>query len=405
MPRTLRSAVLQGSLFVLSTLLAFAILVRTDIVRRLAYLVEKGRIEALRESLPEADELARRDADARAVAAAVTPAVVQIVAEKRIAMADLLRMHALDGADTDSNGGLPDDALTELLRQHAGVQTRSGYGSGFIVDAERGHVITNDHVIADADTLQVHLADGRRLEARVLGRDPRSDLALLAIEADNLHELPLVSHDLVEVGDAVLSVGNPFGLEGTVSRGIVSAKSRSNINIHGTEYKGFLQTDAVINPGNSGGPLVNLRGEVVAINTAIATETGHYDGVGFAIPARRIRQVLPALERGEPVPRGYLGVSIVDAVTVLGDDARGVYVRAVVPDSPAERVDLRAGDVILAIDGRRLRGTADLIDWVGDSAPGTELALTVVRAEQETTVRVRVAGQPEGFTTRVRRNE
>jgi serine protease Do len=414
MRKTLRTATFQGAVFVVCTVLAFTVLVRTDVVRRLAYLVEKGRIEAMREALPSADALSRYNADARVVAAMVTPAVVQIITEKRIDLADLLALHPESPA-ADSNPGAPgpdtDDpaALDRMMRRHQGMRVLDGYGSGFVVDAANGHIVTNDHVIANADAIHVRLADGRLVEARLLGADPRSDLAVVQIEADGLYELKLGDSDAVEVGDAVMSVGNPFGLDGTVSRGIISAKGRSQINIHGAEYRGFLQTDAVINPGNSGGPLVNLRGEVVAVNTAIATSSGHYDGVGFAIPARRIQQVLPALVSGSQVPRGYLGVTIVDRSLEDGEGespagrfgvSGGVLVRDVLPDSPADRHGLREGDVILSIDGRSLRHTADLIDIVGDSTPGTSLSLELERGGERETRLVTVGRQPEGFSTR-----
>ena len=416
MGKRLGSFVFQGLVFVTCTVLAFAILVHTDVVRRLAYLVEKGRIQALRESLPSDDEVARINADTRAVAAIVTPAVVQVITEKRFDVNDLLTMH--DRAAVSSNGTAPSigtngmtrsERLERLLRSHEGIRARDGYGSGFVVDAEHGYVVTNDHVINGADAIHVRLADGRLLDARLLGADPRGNLAVIQIDADGLHELTLADSDAVEVGDAVMSVGNPFGLAGSVSQGIVSAKARTNIDINGTEYRGFIQTDAVINPGNSGGPLVNLRGEVVAINTAIATNTGHFDGVGFAIPARRIRQALPALIRGEQVPRGYLGVSIVNAfadqdeaqrvIGIMGE-VRGVLVRDVVPDSPAARFGLQTGDVITAIDGQPLRDTADLIDIVGDTTPGTDLTLAVERGGKLDTYHVTVGRQPAGFSTR-----
>ncbi len=404
-----KAAIWQGAIFIGCTVLAFGILVSTDVVSRFAYLVEKGRIQAVRESLPDAAELERFNANARAVAAVVRPGVVQIVTEKRYSLRDLLDMHQDAAVDTS---GLADRLDPDGDADSSGrdaVRIRDGFGSGFIVDADQGYIVTNNHVIDGADAIRVHLSDGRRVDARLLGADPKTDVAVLQIQADRLHALPLADSDLVEVGDDVLSVGSPFGLDGSVSRGIVSAKGRSSIDIHGVEYKGFLQTDAVINPGNSGGPLVNLRGEVIAINTAIATEVGHYDGVGFAIPARRVRQMLPALVRGEAVPRGYLGVSIVNAVDntamtePLGwEETYGVIVREVLPDSPAARDGLQPGDVILSIDGAPLRQTADLIDMVGDSAPGAELILRIWRDRAEITRTVKVDRQPENFTTRPR---
>jgi len=407
--------------FIVCTVAAFSILVRTDVVRRLAYLVEKGRIEALRESLPDGDTLAQLDLEARTVAALVTPAVVQIRTQKRISLDDLLILS--DEADTDpaesdaGSHGIEEaqrerEALADLFRRHEGIQIQDGYGSGFIVDAENGFIVTNDHVIAGADSIQVCLADGRIFGAELLGADPKSDLAVIRVKASDLHELVLADSDEVEVGDSVMSVGNPFGLDGSVSRGIISAKGRSNIDIHGTEYRGFLQTDAVINPGNSGGPLVNLRGEVVAINTAIATTSGHYDGVGFAIPARRIKQALPALVRGEQVPRGFLGVSIVNATTNGAAEPfapegriRGVLVREVLAGSPADRYGVRVGDVILAIDGRTVRHSADLIDRVGDATPGTTLVLDIERVGVRQPLAIVIGRQPADFSTQQRRTD
>lgn len=421
MRRSLKTAVVQSAVFIVCTVAAFSILVRTDVVRRLAYLVEKGRIEALRESLPDGDTLAQLDLEARTVAALVTPAVVQIRTQKRISLDDLLILS--DEADTDpaesdaGSHGIEEaqrerEALADLFRRHEGIQIQDGYGSGFIVDAENGFIVTNDHVIAGADSIQVCLADGRIFGAELLGADPKSDLAVIRVKASDLHELVLADSDEVEVGDSVMSVGNPFGLDGSVSRGIISAKGRSNIDIHGTEYRGFLQTDAVINPGNSGGPLVNLRGEVVAINTAIATTSGHYDGVGFAIPARRIKQALPALVRGEQVPRGFLGVSIVNATTNGAAEPfapegriRGVLVREVLAGSPADRYGVRVGDVILAIDGRTVRHSADLIDRVGDATPGTTLVLDIERVGVRQPLAIVIGRQPADFSTQQRRTD
>ena len=413
--------------FTAAFLVAFVILVRTNAVQRLAYQIEKGRIAALRESLPSDEALAEMQAPSRAVAATVAPAVVRVMTEQNYDMADLAgidRLHDLfernlennSNADvgtigpTNTNGLLiPDNPAHRSLLEQETLTLPSGFGSGFIIDADEGYIVTNDHVIAGADTIRVHLSDGRRLEAHVLGRDPRSDVALIQIDASNLHELPVGDSGLIEVGDDVLAVGNPFGLDGSFSRGIISAKGRSSIDIHGVEYKGFLQTDAVINPGNSGGPLVNMRGEVIGMNTAIATESGHYDGVGFAIPAKRILQLVPSLVRGEPVLRGYLGVSIIsvvdahDAAHELGwEEYYGVIIREVLAAGPAESGGMASGDVVLEIDGHKMRNTADLIDLIGETPPGETVDLLVWRDGAKQTIRVEVGQQPEGFTTRPR---
>ena len=355
----------QVVVFVLSTVAAFMILVRTNVVSRFAYLVERGKLEAIREAMPSAEEVAALNAPARMVARAVAPGVVMIETFRYSGRSDwetLNRFFGLDREGDADSGGLAvplDEAHRGVVKPET-LRLRTGYGSGFIVEAKLGHIVTNNHVIEDADEIYIYLPDGRKYEAQVLGADAKADLAVLRIDATELHALPLADSSMVEVGDEVMAVGNPFRLDGTFSRGIISAKGRSSIDIQGVEYKGFLQTDAVINPGNSGGPLVNMRGEVVAINTAIATESGHYDGVGFAIPSRRLMRMLPALVRGEKVVRGYLGVSIVsveDYETLsqsLGwTPYHGVIVRQVLPDTPAERAGLHENDIVIRIGGRR----------------------------------------------------
>jgi S1-C subfamily serine protease len=406
-------------IFSASTVLAFAILVRTELISDFAYLIEKGRIKAIRESMPTPSEVGGWNAQARSVAAAVTPGVVQIVTEQRVSAEDIhAALRGLLGESpkgssesptaspgTDLSGEIGTAGLDSLPR------IRTGYGSGFITDAERGYVVTNEHVIEDADAILVFLSDGRRYTATLLGADARADLAVLRIDAPRLHALPLADGEDVEVGDDVMAVGNPFGLDGTFSRGIVSAKERSRIAIHGIEYQGFIQTDAVINPGNSGGPLVNLRGEVVAINTAIATESGHYDGVGFAIPARRIKQLLPALIRGGRPVRGYLGVSIVsvddfeDRAEKLGwQEYQGVIIDEVLPNSPAARGGLQRDDIVIRIGKEKLRSTADLIDTVSDTEPDHAIELLVWRDRKEQIVQLKVGKQPDEFSThRLRR--
>ncbi|NOX60233.1 MAG: PDZ domain-containing protein [Planctomycetes bacterium] len=407
MQTNLRSLFKQAGIFTVSTVLAFLILFKLGVITELAYHVEKGRLIALRESMPSSGDLDPWNNRTRSVAALVAPAVVQIVTERRLSDIAPIVEDFL-GIDSSIETRREDDDTDQPGESTNAMQyVRDGYGSGFIVDADAGLVVTNQHVIEGADIVHVYLADGRRVDAVVRGTDRKSDIAVLYISADNLIDLPIGSSESVEVGDDVLAVGNPFGLEGSFSRGIISAKSRSSIPVQGVEYRGFLQTDAVINPGNSGGPLINMRGEVIGINTAIATQSGSYDGVGFAIPSSRIKKLLPILQRGEDVVRGYLGVGIVsverepDRAEKLGWDRYiGVIVQRVIPASPAGHADLRADDIIARIDGKAIRSTDDLIERVGETAPGTTIELTVWRDGAELTIKANITSQPTGFTPR-----
>ena len=267
-------------------------------------------------------------------------------------------------------------------------------GSGVIIDAARGYVVTNNHVIEGADRIVVTLEDGRSFAARVVGRDPATDLAVLQIPAEGLSELPLGDSDRLRVGDVVLAIGNPFGLGQTVTSGIVSALGRSGLTPEG--FEDFIQTDAAINPGNSGGALVNSRGELVGINTAIITPAGGNVGIGFAVPSNMVRAVVEQLIRYGEVRRGRIGVVIQDLTpdlaAAMGIDARkGAVVSAVEPGSPAQRAGLRPGDVIVAIDGKPVEGARDLRTAVALVEAGRELELEILRNGTALTLRVQVA--------------
>lgn len=408
-----RSLARQVTIFSIATVLAFFVLLKLGVISKLAYQVEKGRLQALRESIPTSSELDPWNDRTRRIARIVAPSVVQIVTQRRFSeiefdphdllTGELESTPTQDEPDTQSD----QDAQQPPRTLEPDLFVQDGYGSGFVVDAERGLIVTNNHVINGADDIRIYLSDGRRVAAQLRGADQKSDIAVLQIHASDLHALPLADSDAVEVGDDVLAVGNPFGLDGSFSRGIISAKSRSRIPIEGIEYRGFLQTDAVINPGNSGGPLINMQGEVIGINTAIATESGTYGGVGFAIPSARVKRLLPFLQEGEDVVRGFLGVSVVNVENVPGQTEElgwesylGVLVRGVMPNSPAKRHGIQNNDIIVRIDGDAIRDSAALIDRIGETTPGTFLELEIWRKNLMQTVRVKIDRQPAGFTPR-----
>ena len=272
-----------------------------------------------------------------------------------------------------------------------------GQGSGFIIDPA-GFVVTNNHVVGEADRVTVELSDGRQLPARVVGADPQTDIALLKIDAGG--QLPTVAwgdSDRLRVGEPVLAMGNPFGLGGSATAGIVSARGRQ---IGAGPYDDFIQTDASINPGNSGGPLFNAEGQVVGVNTAIYSPSGGNVGIGFAVPAKLAHRVVESLKQGGKVERGWLGVSLQpvdrELAAALGTgDARGALIAGVEPNSPAARGGLRVGDVVTEVEGRPIRGPRDLAIAIGDTKPGATVAVTVSRDGKPTRQSVALGEAPD----------
>ena len=256
-------------------------------------------------------------------------------------------------------------------------------GSGVIVDAGDGIVMTNFHVVRDADEVRVSLIDGRNLEAQVIGTDPQLDIAILKVEADDLTEVRLADSSQLEVGDFVVAIGNPFGLGQTVTTGIVSALGRSGLGIEG--YEDFIQTDASINPGNSGGALVNLAGELVGINTAIISPAGGNVGIGFAIPINMAKASMQQIIEYGEVRRGQIGVGIQEITPDLRDafDLKkgqfGVLITNVFEDTPAAKAGLKTGDIILEVDGIATQTTAQLRSRIGVKQVGDEVRLTILR--------------------------
>ena len=255
-------------------------------------------------------------------------------------------------------------------------------GSGVIVDAENGYLLTNQHVIDEAERITVALSDRREFEAEVVGADPETDVALLKIEADALTALPLGNSDELEIGDYVVAIGNPFGLGQTITAGIVSAVGRSGLSLE--SYEDFIQTDAAINVGNSGGALINLKGELIGINTAIFSGRGGNIGIGFAIPVNMARRIMDQLLAHGEIQRGRIGVQIQDLTPDLAEalgtsHQRGAVVAQVLPGTPAEGAGIQAGDVIVEMNGEQVTGSSDLRNKVGLLRVGDAVSLTVVR--------------------------
>ena len=300
----------------------------------------------------------------------ITPAVVNIATEGRIQ----LRQNPLF-ADPFFRRffNIPDQPIER--------KTQS-LGSGVIVDAERGLVLTNNHVIANAVQITVTLRDGRQLEAEIIGNDPETDVAVIRIPAEDLTAIKPADSDQLRVGDFVVAIGNPFGLGQTVTSGIVSALGRSGLGIEG--YEDFIQTDASINPGNSGGALVNLRGELVGINTAIFSQTGGNIGIGFAIPINLARHIMNQLIETGEVERGFIGIQVQDINPDLSEafglkNQKGAVINSVVPDSPAGKAGLQAGDIIIGIDGKQVRNAHDAGNQIGLTPVGDKIAFVVLR--------------------------
>ncbi len=276
--------------------------------------------------------------------------------------------------------------------------TREGLGSGVIIRSD-GLIVTNNHVAGEADELQVILSSGDEVPAKLVGTDPRSDLALIQIEYDG--ELPAITmgnSDELRVGEWVIAVGSPFALSQTVTQGIVSYLGRDGVGL--ADYESYIQTDAAINPGNSGGALVNLYGELIGVNTAIASRSGGYQGIGFAIPVGTVRAVVEDLLEFGEVRRGWLGVSLQEVSPELAEqfgleDRRGVLLADILPDSPAEEAGLQRGDVVVELDGSQFQSLPDFRNRIADTGPGTGVRLTIIRDGARRTVSVVLGSREE----------
>ncbi len=286
------------------------------------------------------------------------------------------------------------------MPQQPQQRRQTSTGSGVIIDADNGYVLTNSHIVESGERILVTLKDQRQFEAEMIGNDPGTDIALLKINASGLAALDMGDSDRLQVGDYVLAIGNPFGLGQTVTSGIISALGRSGLNVEG--YEDFIQTDASINPGNSGGALVTLDGRLIGINTAIFTPSGGNVGIGFAVPVNMAAAVVDQLVNFGEVQRGQLGVTVQDLTPDLAkalgmDTDVGAIITQVVPDSAAENAQLHAGDVIASVGGRPVDGAADLRSQIGLRRVGAQIEIGVIRDGEplDITATLRDAGQPQ----------
>jgi len=330
--------------------------------------------------LPDFQEIVREN----------SPAVVKIIVEQ-------------SATARSSQGQKMPEEVPEYLRRFfefrggpPSAQPRTGMGSGFFI-SDDGYIITNNHVVEGADSVLVRMSDRREFDAQVVGTDPRSDLALLRVEASNLPVLKLASSDNLGVGEWVLAIGSPFGLDYSVTAGIVSAKGRSLPTERNENYVPFIQTDVAINPGNSGGPLFNLAREVVGVNSQNFTRSGGSIGLSFAIPVSVVRNVVEQLKKEGKVTRGWLGVTIQDVDKNLADSfglkrPRGALVTQISKDSPAEKAGLRSGDVIVTFNGKDIPSSSDLPHIVGLIAPNTKVDVEIVRDRKRKTIDLTVGG-------------
>jgi serine protease Do len=322
-----------------------------------------------------------------------SPSVVNISTVKTIKSQGRVFRHFFGGPQGPQGQEDPFDQFFKHFNIPPGEYKQNSLGSGFIIDAE-GYIITNNHVITDADEIKVKLKDGKEFDAQIIGKDPTTDIALLKIKpAKNLPALTLGDSSALEIGQWVVAIGNPFGLEDTVTAGIVSAKGRV---IGAGPYDDFIQTDASINPGNSGGPLLNLQGEVVGINTAIIAGGG--GGIGFAIPINMAKDIIAQLKKSGEVSRGWLGVAIQD----LDDELKsyyevdsGVLVTEVFADDPADKAGIRANDIILSVNGMPVNSSRELSRLIAGVPVGEKAEIKINRKGETMTKKIAVAKRDE----------
>lgn len=340
------------------------------------------------------------------VAKEAMPAVVSIKVEKSVEVAG--GGYGLN----DPFGLFNEDLLRKFFGDRMPPQQQSpqkylekGQGSGFIISKD-GYILTNNHVVGDVDKITVELRDGRKFEnAKLIGTDPGSEVALVKIDGDNFPVLPMGDSDKIEIGDWVVAIGNPFGLSETVTVGVISAVGRSNVHI--AAYEDFIQTDAAINPGNSGGPLIDLDGRVIGINTAILSQSGGYMGIGFAIPINMAKTIQSQLKAHGKVTRGYMGLLAqdvtADMASLLGlKSSEGVVVSSIEKGSPADKAGLVTGDVLMEMDGKKIESYDALRNQVAMLNPGTDVKFLIMRDGKTRQVTVTLGERPPEVAQGVR---
>lgn len=342
----------------------------------------RGKLATIKESVSV--DATSRPGSFNAAAEIAMPSVVNIFTSKEIRM---------------PSHPLLDDPLFQRFfgeRFESRPRRTSSLGSGVIVSPE-GYILTNHHVIEAANEIQVALVDGRNAKARLIGSDPESDLAVLKIDLDNLPSITFGHAEQAKVGDIVLAIGNPFAVGQTVTMGIIGALGRSQVGIN--TFENFIQTDAAINPGNSGGALTDTAGNLIGINTAIYSRTGGSLGIGFAIPANAAKQIMEQIIETGSVTRGWLGVSMQDITPELAESFRlkkpgGALIAGVLRDSPAEEAGIKPGDILLAVDGKAVADSTEMLNLVAALQPGKTVALTILRNNSERLVKVRIGKRP-----------
>ncbi len=358
-----------------------------------------GALFAAVPSQAEDDGIARANELSQAfakVADKITPSVVSVMSVTKSKVPQGKRGATPDPFFEPYRDFFGDDLFEHFFQGRPEGRAQQGLGTGVIVDND-GHILTNNHVVGDADEVTVRLQNEKTYKAKIVGTDSRTDLAVIQIKAPGLVPAKLGDSDQLKIGEWVVASGNPFGLNNSITAGIVSAKGRSFMG--GGQYEDFIQTDAAINPGNSGGPLVDLHGDVIGINTAIFSRSGGYMGIGFAIPINMARNVLRSLIDKGKVVRGWLGVGIQNLSEDLSqsfnyESTDGALVGQIEPKGPAAKANLRQGDIITAINGEKIRNVNQLRNMVASIEPGTSISIDLYREGQKEQLKLRVGELP-----------